>query len=111
TVPPIAFHETGLSVNPYTPMADNMAATYRRDYYAAISWTDYNIGRVLTELDSLNLTNDTLVVFHSDHGWSLGEHGEWEKFTNWEHGTRVPLIVRAPWLAQSEVSAGRVSNI
>jgi iduronate 2-sulfatase len=39
-----------------------------------------------------------------DHGWSLGEHGQWEKFTLWEHGTRVPLVVRAPWLGP--VAAG-----
>lgn len=36
--------------------------------------------------------------FFRDHGWSLGELGEWEKFTLWEHGTRVPLLFRAPWL-------------
>lgn len=109
TVPSIAFHETHLSANPYTPMAEHQAKTYRRDYYAAISWTDYNIGRVLRELDDLGIANDTLVVFHSDHGWSLGEHGQWEKFTNWEHGTRVPLIVRAPWLASK--SGGRAADI
>jgi len=64
----------------------------------------------LNELDTLGLTNDTLVVFHSDHGWSLGEHGQWEKFTNWEHGTRIPLIIRAPWLATKSSSA-KVSDI
>jgi len=42
-----------------------------------------------------------VVTLHSDHGWSLGEHGEWQKFSNFEHGTRVPLIVRAPWLVKS----------
>jgi len=55
----------------------------------------------LDELEALGLANDTLVVLHADHGWSLGEHGEWQKFSNFEHGTRVPLIVRAPWLPQS----------
>jgi iduronate 2-sulfatase len=55
---------------------------------------DSQVGRVLDELDSLQRTSDTLVVFHADHGWSLGEHGEWQKFSNFEHGTRVPLIIR-----------------
>ena len=38
---------------------------------------------------------------HSDHSWNLGEHGQWQKFTNWETGVRVPLIVRDPFLPQS----------
>jgi iduronate 2-sulfatase len=101
SVPPIAFHQTHLAQNPYVPMADDEAAINRRDYYAAISWMDYNLGLVLQKLDDLGLTNDTLIVFHADHGWSLGEHGEWEKFSNWEHGTRVPLLVSAPWIAGS----------
>ena len=98
SIPPISFHQTGLAKNPYVPLPDLQAGTLRRDYYASISWMDSQLGRVLNELDSLGLANDTLVVFHADHGWSLGESGEWEKFTIWETGTRVPLIVRAPWL-------------
>ena len=38
---------------------------------------------------------------HSDHGWHLGEYGQWEKRTLWELGTRVPLVIRAPWIAPS----------
>lgn len=109
SVPAIAFHETSIAVNPYTPISTASAGVLRRDYYAAVSWTDSQLGRVTAELAALGLTNDTLVVFHSDHGWSLGEHGEWEKFTNWEHGTRVPLIVSTPWL--SGTAGNNVSSI
>merc|ERR1712159_105905 len=63
---------------------------------------DHQIGRVLSALEDAGLANDTLVVLHSDHGWSLGEHGQWQKFTNWEVGVRVPLIIRAPWLPGSQ---------
>ena len=45
----------------------------------AISWMDSQLSRVTAELTALGLANDTLVVFHADHGWSLGEYGEWEK--------------------------------
>ena len=62
---------------------------------------DSRVGVVLNELDTLGLTPTTLVVFHADHGWALGEHGQWQKFNNWEVGTRVPLIIRAPWIKVS----------
>jgi arylsulfatase A-like enzyme len=78
SVPPLAFHQTSLAVDPYHPMNATHAGTLRRDYYAAISWMDSQLGRVLAELRALGLENDTLVVLHADHGWSLGEHGEWE---------------------------------
>jgi arylsulfatase A-like enzyme len=106
SIPPVAFHETSLASNPYVPLDDLQAGTLRRDYYSAISWMDSQIGRVIDELESLGLVNDTALVFHADHGWSLGENGEWEKFTVWETGTRVPLLVRAPWLNRG----GGVSN-
>lgn len=59
------------------------------------------IGRLLDKLNGLSVAPSTLVVFHSDHGWALGEHGQWQKFNNWEVGARVPLIIRAPWLGRS----------
>ena len=70
-------------------------------YYAAVSWADAATGKILDELDSLKLTADTMVVLHSDHGWHLGEYAMWEKRTNWELGTRVPLIMRVPWMPSS----------
>jgi len=88
-------------------MADTIAQHDRLYYYSAVSWVDSRVGAVLAELDSLGLTDDTLVVMHSDHGWNLGEHGQWQKFTNWETGVRVPLMIRAPWLPSS---AGRRSD-
>lgn len=112
STPPIAFYQTSIATNPYTPIPDEQAGTLRRDYYAAISWIDHQIGRIMDELDSLSSqgilnASDTLIVFHADHAWSLGEHGEWEKFTNYEHGTRVPLIIRAPFISGS---AGIITN-
>jgi hypothetical protein len=63
---------------------------------------DYRqVGVVLKKLDELGLSDNTVVALHADHGWNLGEHGDWQKFTNWETGVRVPLIVRDPFLPQS----------
>lgn len=77
------------------------ARQYRRAYDAAIAYTDYNIGRVLEELDALALTNSTLVVLLGDHGWNLGEQALWSKMSNFELATHIPLIIRAPWKANA----------
>jgi len=87
--------------SPYVHGTDTQLKLLRQHYYAAVSWADFAAGKVLDELDALQLTNDTMVVMHSDHGWHLGEYAMWEKRTNWELGTRVPLIMRVPWLPQS----------
>ena len=104
SVPPIAYHASGLWGDPYAPMPDAAAQVNRLNYWAATSWIDHQVGVLLDALQAAGRANDTLVVFHSDHGWSLGEGSSWEKFTNYEYATRVPLIIRAPWLAGS---AGR----
>ena len=65
---------------------------------------------MLDELDALGLRNDTLVVMLSDHGWHLGEYAMWEKRTVWELGTRVPMMIRAPWLAEYEATRGAHSR-
>jgi len=77
---------------------DLQLRTLRQAYYTTVSWADFAAGQIINELDALGLTNDTMVVLHSDHGWHLGEYAMWEKRTNWELGTRVPLIMRVPWI-------------
>ena len=65
-------------------------------YYAATSYMDAQAGRVLEELDRLQLTQNTIVVLWGDHGWHLGDHGIWCKHTNYEQAARIPVIVSAP---------------
>jgi arylsulfatase A-like enzyme len=68
-----------------------------RAYMASISWADWNLGRVLGELDRLGLRENTVVVFVADHGYQLGEKGKWSKAGSlFEGGTRVPLIIHMP---------------
>lgn len=68
-----------------------------RAYYASTSWTDWNLGRVIAELDRLGLRENTIIVFWGDHGYHLGEFGKWAKHGSlFETGTRVPLIVVNP---------------
>jgi arylsulfatase A-like enzyme len=78
-------------------------------YIAAISWMDWNVGRVLAELDRLGLRENTIVVFLADHGYQLGEKGKWSKAGSlFEMGTRVPLIVSAPEAPGNGRSCARI---
>ena len=67
-----------------------------RAYYAATSFMDAQVGRVVDALEEMGLADDTIVVFTSDHGFMLGEHGQWMKNILWEESDRVPLILRVP---------------
>jgi iduronate 2-sulfatase len=68
-----------------------------RAYLASIAWADWNLGRVVAELERLKLRDNTLIVFVADHGYQLGEKGKWSKAGSlFEGGTRVPLIISMP---------------
>ena len=73
------------------------AKAYIRAYLACVSYVDWNVGRVLEELDKRGLRDSTIVVFWSDHGYQLGEKGKWSKAGSlWEQGARVPLVIHDP---------------
>ena len=80
---------------------DDMARQFRRAYYACVSYTDAQIGRVLSELEKQKFAEDTIIILWADHGWHLGEHNMWGKFTNLEDCTNVPLILRVPGVTDS----------
>jgi iduronate 2-sulfatase len=65
-------------------------------YYAAASYADAQLGRVLDELEKLGLAENTIVIVWGDHGWHLGDHGMWCKHTNYEQATHAPLLISAP---------------
>lgn len=82
------------------PVPDDLARVLIHGYYAAASYTDAQIGRVLDALDETGLADNTIVVLWGDHGWHLGDHGMWCKHTNYEQAARIPLIVAAPGVGQ-----------
>ncbi len=116
---PIAYHNAGElraysdidPINSYTDQKPGLSLSVEKQkelihgYYAAISYTDAQLGIVLNTLDSLGLTNNTIIVLWGDHGWHLGDHNLWCKHSNFENAARAPLIISAPGLASSTVKS------
>ena len=75
---------------------DTAVRELRRAYYAVISFTDWALGVVLDELQTLKLDSSTIVTFIGDHGYQNGEKGEWCKSNNFELATRIPMYVSVP---------------
>ncbi|WP_407429412.1 sulfatase [Arcticibacter sp.] len=83
-----------------------------RAYLACVSYADWNIGRVLAELDRQGLRENTIIVFWSDHGYQLGEKGKWSKAGSlWEQGARVPFIILDPRAKGNGKSSPRIVEL
>lgn len=99
--PEVSIHNSG-ELRAYTgvpkagPLPDDMALEMIRGYHACVSFTDAQIGRVLDELDRLDLAKNTIVILWGDHGWNLAEHTLWCKHSCYETSMRVPLMIRVP---------------
>jgi iduronate 2-sulfatase len=78
------------------PIDDEMARTLKHAYLACISYIDAQIGKMIDALDEAGVRDNTIIIVWSDHGWHLGDMGIWGKATNYEIGTRVPLMIWTP---------------
>ncbi|MEN8228914.1 MAG: sulfatase [Bacteroidota bacterium] len=78
------------------PVSDEMALELIHGYYACVSYTDASIGKILDELEQLDLEESTIVILWGDHGWNLREHGLWCKHCNYETSLHTPLILKVP---------------
>ena len=65
-------------------------------YYACVSYIDAQVGKLLNTIRKNNLLENTIIVLWGDHGWHLGDHGQWAKHSNFEQATRSPLIIVDP---------------
>jgi iduronate 2-sulfatase len=81
---------------PEGSIPDDLARQLKHGYYAAVSYMDAQVGKVLDELDRLGLRKNTIVILWGDHGWKLGEHDAWCKHSNCENDTNAPLIISVP---------------
>ena len=99
--PKAAIHDWGELRNYYNipkegPLSDSMALTLIHGYYACVSYTDAQIGKVLDALEELGLKDNTIVVLWGDHGWNLGEHTLWCKHANFNTSLQAPLLMAGP---------------
>jgi arylsulfatase A-like enzyme len=92
-------------------MSDEKRREATQAYHASVSFMDAQVGHVLAALDRLGFAENTVVVFTSDHGYHLGNHGLWQKRSLFERSARVPLIVAAPKVKAKGQSARGVVEL
>lgn len=69
-------------------------------YYASVSYMDAQVGRVIDELERLDILDNTIIVLWGDHGWHLGDHGSWTKHSNFEQANRIPILFAGPGISK-----------
>ena len=94
--------------HPVTPLAARKAVMA---YYACVSFIDAQIGLILDALESEGLRDNTIVIILTDHGFQLGEHNLWSKYTLFEQTTRVPLMVRVPGQMRNPAACGEIVEL
>ena len=114
--PAVSIHSSGelrayAGIPAKGPVDDLTARKLIHGYYACVSYTDAQIGRVLEELERLKLVENTIVVLWSDHGWNLGEHTLWCKHSCYETSMHIPLLIRVPGVTDGEKTDALVESI
>lgn len=108
--PDAAIHNFGelrayYDVPPTGPVTEEMAKKLIHGYFACVSYTDAQIGRVLQALEKNGEAENTIVILWGDHGWNLGEHTLWCKHCNFKTSLQVPMILKAPGTKSNQQSA------
>lgn len=93
------------------PVSEETARNLIHGYYACVSYTDAQIGKLLAELDRLKLSDNTIVVLWGDHGWNLGDHTLWCKHSCYESSLQIPLLVRAPGIQGGQRRSALIETI
>ena len=96
----------------YGPLSEERIRGMTASYLRSVAWVDDRIGRLLAGLEERGLTDETIVVFWSDHGFLLGEHGLTAKSLPFHEALRVPLFVRAPgWKPRREAGLAQTIDL
>lgn len=100
-IPKLGLAGTTNRNNPIGKYPDNQKRMWAA-YYASVTFMDQQVGRILDALDASEYRDQTAVIFTSDHGYHLGEHGFWQKSNLHEEVIRVPLVIRAPGMPRGQ---------
>ncbi len=90
---------------PQLNLKDDLARKAIQSYYASITFADAQLGRILNALEESGQADNTIVLFTSDHGYHMGEHGHYQKTTLFQNATHVPLIMAGPGIAKGGVAS------
>ena len=93
------------------PIPDDYARNLIHGYYAATSYTDAQVGKVMSALNEIGLSENTYVVLWGDHGWHLGDHGMWCKHTNYEQATRIPILISGPGIKPGQRTSALIETV
>lgn len=85
-----------LDIPEHGKLDDSLARNLIHGYYASVTYMDALIGELIKALDDLGLRENTTIVFWSDHGYFLGEHGFWCKHSTFEEAVKIPFIISSP---------------
>ncbi|MCB1064888.1 MAG: sulfatase [Verrucomicrobiae bacterium] len=86
-------------------LPEDLAKQAIQAYHASITFADAQVGLILEALEKSGLKDNTVVIFTSDHGYHMGEHGHWQKTTLFENAANVPLIIAGPGVSETGKTA------
>lgn len=87
------------------PLNDEQSRNMLHGYYATVSMIDAQLGKLLDALEENNLLENTIIVLWGDHGWKLGEYGDWCKHSNMEMDVNAPLFIAAPGMVKGKMTS------
>ncbi|MGS2739516.1 sulfatase [Sinomicrobium sp. M5D2P17] len=90
------------------PASEAYAKKIKHAYYAAVSYTDAQIGKLLDKLENKGLEENTIVVLWGDHGWQLGDHRVWGKHTLFEKALKSPMIIKDPTIKNQKKEIDKI---